>query len=226
MQTVTFPATDNGLLAWSLNFSTRISAAPVPLGLTAAQATSYATLHTNFSTAMANIDPGEKSRSLVAAKNAARLALKTSARLLASIIQGQASVTDQQKIDLGLTVRNAPTPIPPPNKAPGITIVATTGNTVRIRLFDPTDAAVRGKPAGVDGASIFSFTGPSAPTTESAWNFEGVTSKTRLDITFPDTIAPGSQVWFTAFWFNGRKQDGPAATPVSTNIPGGAAMAA
>src|SRR5256885_16094541 len=81
------PARDSLLLAWSANFSTRISAAPVPLGLTAAQATAYATLHTNFTNAMAAIDPGERSKSLVAAKNAARLALKTSARLLAKIVQ-------------------------------------------------------------------------------------------------------------------------------------------
>src|SRR5262245_47449091 len=110
MGVVTFPGSDNGLLAWSLNFSTRISAGPVPLGLTAGQATAYATLHTNFSSAMAAIDPGERSKSLVAAKNTARTALKSSARLLASIIQGQASVTDQQKIELGLTVRAQPTP--------------------------------------------------------------------------------------------------------------------
>lgn len=226
MPTVSFPPTDAGLLAWSLNFSTRITAAPVPLGLTAGQATSYATLHTNFSNAMAAIDPGERSKSLVSTKNLARTALKTSARQLASIIQGQPTVTDAQKIDLGLTVRNAPTPIPPPANAPGITIVATTGNTVKIRLTDLVDSANRGKPAGVDGASVFSFIGAAAPTEESEWNFEGVTSKTRLDIEFPETVAPGAKVWFTAFWFNNRKENGPAATAVGTNIPGGSAMAA
>lgn len=226
MPTVTFPASDTGLLAWSLNFSTRITAAPVPLGLTAAQATAYGTLHTNFSNAMAAIDPGERSKSLVSAKNAARSALKTSARQLASIIQGQPAVTDAQKIDLGLTVRNAPTPIPPPANAPGITILSTAGNTVKLRLIDAVDSANRGKPAGVDGASVFSFVGAAAPTEEAEWNFEGVTSKTRIDIVFPETITPGARVWFTAFWFNARKQNGPAATPVGTNIPGGAAMAA
>jgi hypothetical protein len=28
-------------------------------------------------------------------------------------------------------------------------------------------------------------------------------------------------VWLTAFWFNGRKQSGPACAPVGTNLPGG-----
>src|SRR5260221_10987595 len=80
------PNTDAALLAWSLNFSTRITAGPVPLGLTALQATAYAALHTSYATALAACDPGERSKSLVAAKNTARLALKTSARLLAKLV--------------------------------------------------------------------------------------------------------------------------------------------
>jgi hypothetical protein len=220
------PSRDSLLLAWSANFSTRITADAVALGLTAAQATAYATLQSNFEAAMAAIDPGVRSKSLVATKNAARLALKTSARLLAKIIQGQASVTDAQKIELGLNVRSAPTPIPPPADAPGITILSTVGNTVKLRLFDAIDSANRGRPAGTDGASVFSFVGAAAPTEESEWNFEGVTSRTKIDITFPEATAPGAKVWFTAFWFNERKQSGPAATPVGVNIPGGAAMAA
>ena len=47
-----------------------------------------------------------------------------------------------------------------------------------------------------------------------------------VDVTFPGTTPAGSKVWFTAFWFNNRKQDGPAATPIGINIPGGSAMAA
>jgi hypothetical protein len=226
MPTVSFPSTDSGLLAWSLNFSTRISAAPVPLGLTAPQATAYATLHTNFSNALAACDPGERSKSLVSAKNIARTVLKTSARQLASIIQGQASVSDAQKIDLGLTVRHVPMPVPPPSHAPGITVLATVGNTVRLRLFDAVDSARRGKPLGVDGASVFSHVGANPPTSVDDWKFEGVTGKTKIDILFPDSVAPGSRVWFTAFWFNTRKENGPPATPISTNLPGGSAMAA
>jgi hypothetical protein len=220
------PSRDSLLLAWSANFSTRMTAGPVPLGLTAAQATAYATLHSNFETAMAAIAPGDRSKSLVATKNAAKLALTTSARLLAKIIQGQASVTDAQKIELGLNVRSAPTPIPPPADAPGITILATVGNTVKLRLFDAVDSANRGRPRGTDGASVFSFVGAAAPTEESDWRFEGVAGRTKVDVTFPETTAPGAKVWFTAFWFNERKQRGPAATPVGVNIPGGAAMAA
>jgi hypothetical protein len=220
------PDTDGALLAFSLNFSTRITATPTAYGLVAGDATAYATLHTNFATALAACDPGERSQSLVAAKNTARTALKSSARLLAKRVEGTATVTDAQKLELGLNVRALPTPIPPPANAPGIAILATVGNTVKLRLFDAIDTARRGKPAGVDGASVFSHVGANPPTEVSGWKFEGNTSLTKFDIAFPSETAPGAKVWFTAFWFNERKQAGPTTTPLGTNIPGGAAMAA
>jgi hypothetical protein len=34
-------------------------------------------------------------------------------------------------------------------------------------------------------------------------------------------VKKGAAVWITAFWFNPRKQSGPAAEPVSANLPGG-----
>jgi hypothetical protein len=46
-----------------------------------------------------------------------------------------------------------------------------------------------------------------------------------VDVVFP-SADPGAKVWFTAYWFNERKQRGPAATPAGINIPGGGAMAA
>ena len=46
-------------------------------------------------------------------------------------------------------------------------------------------------------------------------------NKAVVDILFPDTVPNGSLVWVTAFWMNGKSQSGPAAIPVSVNIPGG-----
>ena len=92
--------------------------------------------------------------------------------------------------------------------------------------MDPANPTRRGKPAGVDGLSVFSFVGTSAPTDEANWKFEGNTTRTVVDVLFPATVVPGAKVWFTAFYFNARKQRGPAATAVGTNIAGGSAMAA
>jgi hypothetical protein len=221
------PNKDAALLAWSLNFSAKITATPTAYGLTAPQATAYATLHTNYATALAACDPGERSKSLVAAKNAARAALKSSARLLALLVQGTASVTDAQKLELGLTVRAMPSPIPPPAYAPALDVVSVSGRTVRIRLHDSTDAARRGKPAGVNGATVLSFVGTTPPDgVDGGWKFEGNTGRTIVDVVFPETVAAGAKVWLAAFWFNGSKQSGPICAPVGTNVQFGVSMAA
>ena len=107
-----------------------------------------------------------------------------------------------------------------------IDILSVRGNTVTLRLHAAGDSSRRGKPAGVNGAAVYSFVGAVPPTDERAWTFEGLTSKVKIEVTFPGTVTPGSQVWFTAFWFNERKQNGPAATKVTTNLQGGGAMAA
>jgi hypothetical protein len=222
------PTRESELVTWSTNFKTKITAAPTTYGLTAAQATAYTTLHNNFVTAYntAN-DPLTRSPVNIIAKDTAKTALIANARMLARTVQGTSTVTAAQKEDLGLNPRsNQPSPIPPPASAPDIDIISTTGNTVKIRLHEAGEPTKRGKPAGVAGAAVFSFIGANPPTEMSDWNFEGLTTKTVLDIIFPAATSPGSKVWITAFWRNPRDQSGPAATPVTTNIPGGSAMAA
>jgi hypothetical protein len=230
MANVSFlPVREAELVTWSTNFNTKINATPTAYGLTAPQGTAYTTLHTAFVNAYnaANSD-STNSRSATVTKNTAKAALIANARLLAGIVQKYPGTTNTMRSDLGLTVRDTqPTPIPPPSTAPDIDIVSVSGNTVKLRLHDVNGSpSKRGKPAGVSGAAVFSFVGAAAPTDEGAWSFEGNASRTVVDVTFPPGTAPGAKVWFTAFWFNQRKQSGPASAPVGTNIPGGSAMAA
>src|SRR5688500_7404626 len=101
--TTFLPVRDAALLAWSLNFGSKITLTPTLFGLTAAQATQYMAAHNLFGTTLGACDSGERSKSSVAEKNSARAALKSLARLLALLVQG-AGVTDAQKLELGLTV--------------------------------------------------------------------------------------------------------------------------
>jgi hypothetical protein len=52
------------------------------------------------------------------------------------------------------------------------------------------------------------------------------TSKTTVEVDMPAGVPANSVVWFSAMWFNQRKQTSTPATPVSTVIGGGMAMAA
>jgi hypothetical protein len=68
-------------------------------------------------------------------------------------------------------------------------------------------------PDGVNGATVMSFVGASAPANPTAYKYEGSTSKTTVDVLFPESTAPGTQVWLTAFFFNERKQNARRARP-------------
>jgi hypothetical protein len=136
-----------------------------------------------------------------------------------------AAVTAAAKIELGVVVPNPePSPRPVPSFAPLLTVVSVDGRLVKIRLADPAHPTHKRMPAGVDGATVMSFVGAEAPSDPFDYKYEGSTSKTTVDILFPESVAPGTQVWLTAFFFNERKQNGPACAGVGAIINYGGTM--
>lgn len=215
------PDTDGALLAWSGNFSTLLLANYAEYGISLPQAQDYAALHAAFAEALAACQPSLRNKSAVIGKNEARAELKASARVLNRLIQAQPAVTDSQKVGLGLNVRAAPSPIPPPEAAPYVRVALAGAWTVRVKLREAGGSRPRAKPRGASGASIFRFAGPTAPADLEAWTFVGTTGRTTYDVNFPSTLAPGTRVWVIAMWFNGRKQCGPLSAPAAINLPGG-----
>jgi hypothetical protein len=106
---------DAALAAASDNFATKITASAPSLGLTAAQATAYAAVNATWQSAYQTaVTPDTRTKSAIAAKNAARTAMRRMASDLAKIIDGTPTVTDAQRIDLGLATRPTPAPRPAP----------------------------------------------------------------------------------------------------------------
>lgn len=221
------PLTDQELRAFCTAFLATITPAPATYGYVVGDVTSLNTAVTGYSDALAVVDePSTRTRVSVAAKQIAKNSLVALMRNLYKKANA-ANLANDKREALGLPIVDVePTPIPAPAMKPGISIVKRDENIVSIQLFDPEEPNRRGRPDGVSGAAIFSFIGDEAPTTESAWNFEGNTTRMRVNVEFASTVAPGAKVWITAFFFNPRAMSGPAATPVSTYLPGGAAMAA
>src|SRR4051812_19333910 len=206
---LSFPDNDPGLLAWSLNFLTLITATPTAFNLVAGDATGYQTVHDTYADALAACDPAVRNKTAVVAKNSARTALKNAATLLANKVYAGASVTAAQKTELGIPPKQSPSPIPAPISAPVIEFISSMGETIQIRL-KAAGGAGRGKLPGTMGASVFSFVGTTPPAEISGWKFEGNVGRVeKINLTFPGTVAAGAKVWLTAFWFNGRKQSGP-----------------
>jgi hypothetical protein len=123
-----FNGTDAELYTGSESFSTKITATPTAYGLTAPQATAYAALNAAWRSAYeAALDPQTRTKAKVPAKNDSKIPLKIMASDLAKIIDGTATVTNEQKLDLGLSVRATPAPVPPPG-TPGNFKVVLAGN--------------------------------------------------------------------------------------------------
>jgi hypothetical protein len=216
-----FPSTDSGLLAWANHFGTTIAAGPPTIyGLTSTQSTAFTAAVTSFQTALTACEPTVRNKAATAAKNSAKASLKIMATQLANIINGQPTVSDAQKIALGLTVRATPSPVPAPANPPELDIVSVTGRTVKIRVHNNVTMK-RARPAGVTGTTVFTYIGMTPPGDVTLWTFQGNTSKTVVDVAFPEATPAGSAVWLIAFWYNGKGQSGPACSPVSTYLAGG-----
>lgn len=131
-----FTGTDPELYLGSEVFSSKINAAYGDYGLSQAQAAEYAVLNSIWRSAyLAAINPQTRTKSRIRAKDDARAAVCARAADLAKIISGTASVTSQQKLDLGLNVRAAPSPMPPPG----------TPNAFRVELLADGSIELRWK---------------------------------------------------------------------------------
>jgi len=218
------PLTDDGLRAWALNFATRLgnTADPSTVGLTVADVDAYGTLMQDYTAKLtAAIDPATRGSATVFAKDDTKKDLIADSRRLAMIVTNHPGVTDQQRHDFGLTVKDeTPTPVPVPSSSPTIDIVSVNGLTINIRLHNG-ESTSRAKPVGVKGASVFTYVGETPPSDMDAWTFRGMTSRTITHIDMPGTTAPGSLVWITAVGFNTKSQSRPATTPISTHLQGG-----
>lgn len=211
-----YEMSDTELLAWSNAFSQNVTATPAAFGVTAAQASAYAALNTAFETALSVWrDQSTKTPVASANKKAARVALLDGAKYLVSTINSNPDTTDAHRDQSGIKARKRPTPIPAPSQSPMVDVISVSGRTVTIGLHSD---GRRGRPAGAAGASVFTAASDEAPADTAGWTFEGLITKTKLDISFEQSTAANT-VWVTAFWYSARGQSGAACQPVSINLP-------
>lgn len=226
------PLTDSGLLNWSRNFQAELSllADPTTIGLTAANVTDYAAAQADYETKYSAANaPKSRGGAAVLAKNESKDALVALSRSFAMTITNFQGVTDEQRYDFGLTVRDSdPSPVPVPSLSPEIDLKPPVVRSVEVRLHNEASLERRGKPTGVRGALVFSYVGATPPAAADThlWKFELNTTRTTLELEFPSTVAPGATVWVTACWYNPRGESGPATPPVYTILPGSLAAAA
>jgi hypothetical protein len=220
------PLTDSGLLDWSENFNSQINNMdPTTIGLTADDATGYATLYSSYETAYTNAtNPGTRGSATILAKNEAKAAIITDSRRLAMTATNYPGTTDTQRQALGLTIRDTtPSPVPVPDTAPVVEVREVKNQRITLVMHN-AESTSRAKPAGVAGATLFSYVGETTPAELSDWTFEGNVTRTLVELDMPATVPNGSKVWVTAFWFNTKGESGPATPPIYAYLGGGLAQ--
>ena len=225
------PLKDSLLVPWSANFDTRANATPLVFGLTAAQANDYTTLHTPYVAAynamMEARADGSNSKALTAARTAAKDALLAYARELYAFVSANTSVSDENKILLGVHVRSGGnTPVPAPTERPGMHVEAVVERTIELTIHDSASSTKRGKPAGAVQALVYYFAGEDYPSDPNGWSFAGVATKRTFAFTVPDSVAGGTRVWVCAAWTNRVGDPGPVNVPISVNVQGGGSATA
>jgi hypothetical protein len=217
------PSKEAGLLSWSSQFSNKITALPTAYGLVAGQASAYAALHAAYSAAYnAANDSTSISKAAIIAKNTAKENLLYGAGgawELVDVCQAWPDMTDALRGELNIRIPDdEPSPIPPPEFPPLLSIMSTSGRTLEVRLRDKENSDKRGKPPGVQGATVLYHVGETTPADPSQWMFLLNESRTQFFADVPPVVPAGSKVWITAFWFNNRKQSSPVAIAASVRV--------
>jgi hypothetical protein len=168
---------------------------------------------------------GTRSEQMTAMRDAMRLAMLNLVRPIYVAVQAATVISDPEKIALGVHVRDArPSRASVPDIAPLLTVTQVDGAVVTFAIRDPNNPDRKAKPDGVTGISYFSHVGETAPSAASAFKFEGNTGQTTVSIDFGSSVATGAKVWLSAFYFNNRKQSGPACSPTGATIGAGSTM--
>lgn len=213
------PVKDLDLLAWSRNFAARLSADPLSYGVSVADAAGFAALHDAFFEAMRKVEPAIRSRTTVATKNAARLALESDARRLNALVRGSGVVDDAGLVRLGLTVhKKTYRRIGPPTDQPVVQIRSVNGLQVALHLC-PLAGGGAGLPPDVAGATVYRWIGDEPPTDASLWTLAA--HATRANIVVTIDVPPGTKVHFAAYYLNRRGERGPMGPSRSTYTLGG-----
>jgi hypothetical protein len=152
------------------------------------------------------------------AKNDARKALEAPIRRISRMTLY--SATNLQRIDMGLKPRRVgkASPLARPVHAPHLVIRSVVDRVLNLHISTSTG---RAKPHGVHCAIVYWCAGenPLPDMAKRAAMFMATRRNYALHI--PPPHPPGTKIWVTAQWMNGRSLSGPTCTPVYEYVGGG-----
>lgn len=217
------PRKQADMMRWARNFSAKLNTVPGPeqYGVTAAEAAGYAALLDEAESAYAIANrPETRTTPAVARKDRALAALAAQSRVLVRVVKARPSVSDDQRMSLGIAPRKQArkSPVAQPTEAPRLTVRGVRGWRVQLRLSDKLAPYRKSKPAGVSGAVVRYFVGDKPPMAEVDWQYLGTSSVTQMEIEVPAGLEPGTRVWYAACWQSPTFVPGPVGEPVCVRV--------
>lgn len=220
MSTDYIPKRDADAAIWFENFSTLLTANPTLYGLTAPIALVVAGVNATFQSAfLTSSNPSTRTAGTVAAKDVARAQAELVTRPYAVLISLNAAVSDMDKADIGVTIRQTvPSPIPAPMDAPDLSIQSAIPNQVRLTYKTPGTIG-RAKPFGSIGVELIASIGTVFATDPSQCSPAGTWTRAPFQFQIDPTDA-GKKISLFARYVTrsgpgGQAQAGPWSTPLN-----------
>lgn len=211
------PAPDPAFNDMFTQYHTYANANSPPL-LTVGEIAALNTAHGNWTTDYpAHQTAAAAATSARTTKDASRAAGEAVLRTQNRALNGR-GVSDVDRAGLGLTIPDTiPTPVGPPTTAPEGTVDTSQRLQHTVGFRDPTSAAPRAKPAGVQGCEIRVKIGGAPPIDASETEFVIVDPKTPHTVTYDGTDA-NKTAHYMLRWISTRGEPGPWSETVSASI--------
>lgn len=221
------PSKDADLVNWAQNFSTVLTAAPTDYGSTSAAAAAISTAVGTFVTDFGTdgtidrkaVNPATRTKAGVAALKVAKAAMLGLIRPVALAIINSATVTDEQKTTIGVTVKDkVKTVIAPPTTYPNITLLPAGSGLITLRYADNTTPTSKAKPSGVTGLQLFAATSATVITDAASIPFSEFITKQPMQLE-RDNSEKGKTLYVVGRWQNAKGESGPYGPIVSVIVP-------
>jgi hypothetical protein len=216
----TLPAADRALLVWADDFRTALAPLREQLGFPAAVFERLTTLRNVYAAALTLAEaPATRTSGKVTAKNVARREFERELRqAIGEYLTRNHLLTDENREDLGLPVRDATrTRIPAPKMPPSLEIKLSDIRQLKLYFKDPASER-KAKPYGVSGAVVVYDVRETAPKDPEELSQSLLATRSPYKINFREHDR-GRRVYIAACWQTERGRRGPWSEVATMIIP-------
>jgi hypothetical protein len=203
-------------IGWTENFTTKLDEIKTTIGFPVLEFNAIVNAKDAFNTSyFAQIAAEAAAKAATSNRNEALADLLRLERAAIKSLLGNSKVTEEMKIELGMTIPKPPTPAPKPSTMPNVSVEQVGGFTQVVRLEDI--ASNRAKPDGVSAAKIYMKIATVAPVSIDELPLVNIETKSKFDMTFPASEV-GKTAWYGISWINQRGEEGPKSLMIGATI--------